>query len=703
MNDRQMNVLNKRIFQKDSKGKVIEDFEGMCHRVANYLGKTQQEKDDFYWVMSNLHFLPNSPCLVNAGIKGRQNQLSACFVLDVGDSINDIYDTVKESAIIHKTGGGTGFDFSQLRPKDSIVGSTNGVASGPVSFMHLFDASTDAIKQGGVRRGANMGVLRVDHPDILDFVNSKKGKNALQNFNISVAITDEFMLAVMREGTYALVNYRTGERKEIKAKSVWDTIVSNAYNSAEPGLLFIDKINEANPLRGEHNRIKATNPCGEQPLAPNEACGLGSINLSNMVTGFSLDEELLDKVACIGTVLLNRMMEKSEYPNEKIKERVLASQKIGLGPMGFADMLIKLKIPYCSPDALEVAERVAQIILDSAVKTSHKLGGKEGKFSLHEDYVMPNHIKESLKRLKIPMAKYTPKNSCLTTVAPTGTLSIIADCSSGIEPVFYFSQKEKRVDTEIIHNHPLVEEFYSKHPGFSLPHYFQESKDIDVDSHIQIQASFQRYICSGVSKTIVLPKESTPDDVEMAYKEAYMLGCKGITVFVDGSLDNQVISSAESKDVFSGYTEPEKRPEIIHGTTYTIPTGYGELFITVNSYNDRPFEILCQLGKSGASEMAKAEAIGRLASVMLRCSIHPRIIVEQLSGIVGNESVFSKYGLVKSIPDAVSKVLTNHILSDETFVTPKTMMKCKDCKSTNLRKEGSCLVCEECGWKSCSG
>ena len=216
MNDRQMNVLNKRIFQKDSKGKVIEDFEGMCHRVANYLGKTQQEKDDFYWVMSNLHFLPNSPCLVNAGIKGRQNQLSACFVLDVGDSINDIYDTVKESAIIHKTGGGTGFDFSQLRPKDSIVGSTNGVASGPVSFMHLFDASTDAIKQGGVRRGANMGVLRVDHPDILDFVNSKKGKNALQNFNISVAITDEFMLAVMREGTYALVNYRTGERKEIK-------------------------------------------------------------------------------------------------------------------------------------------------------------------------------------------------------------------------------------------------------------------------------------------------------------------------------------------------------------------------------------------------------------------------------------------------------------------------------------------------------
>jgi len=703
MNERQLNTLNKRIFKKDKTGKVMEDYEGMCHRVANHLGNNQKEKDEFYSVMINGSFLPNSPCLVNAGIKGRQNQLSACFVLDINDSIDNIYDTVKDSAVIHKTGGGTGFDFSQLRPKDSIVGSTNGVASGPVSFMHLFDASTNAIKQGGVRRGANMGVLRVDHFDILEFVNSKKGKKGLQNFNISVAITDDFMLAVMREGNFTLRNTHTGETKEIPAKTIWDTITANAHSSAEPGLIFIDKINESNPLKGEHNRIKATNPCGEQPLVHNEACGLGSINLSAMVDGFSLNENKLKETARIATTLLNRMMEKSEYPNEKIRARVHASQKIGLGPMGFADMLIKLKIPYCSPDALEAAERVAQIILDSAVKTSHELGKKEGTFPLFSDYVIPAHIKESLKRLKITTANFKPKNSCLTTVAPTGTISIIANTSSSIEPIFYFTQVENRVDTVLTHHHPLVEEFKQKHPGFELPMYFQESKDIDVDSHIQIQASFQRYVCAGVSKTIVLPETATVEDVDKAYKEAYMLGCKGITVYVDGSLDNQVISGEASKDIFSGYIEPEKRPDVIKGTTYTISTGYGDLFVTINSHNNRPFEILCQLGKSGASEMAKAEAIGRLASVMLRCGIHPRTIVEQLSGIVGSESVFTKHGLVKSIPDAVSKILTTHILEDMTFEVPKTMGKCKDCGNSNLDREGSCVVCRDCGWKSCSG
>jgi ribonucleoside-diphosphate reductase alpha chain len=332
------------------------------------------------------------------------------------------------------------------------------------------------------------------------------------------------------------------------------------------------------------------------------------------------------------------MMEKSEYPNAKITKRVKQSQKIGLGPMGFADLLIKLRVPYNSPDALEIAERVGRKILDACVHTTHKLGKLEGVFSLIEDYVMPNHIKESLKRLKIHPSEYTPKNSCLTTAAPTGTLSIIAGCSPSIEPVFFFEQVEKRLDTEILHLHPLVEEFKAKHPGFDLPTYFQESKDVDVDSHIQIQASFQRYICAGVSKTVVLPEGASVADVEQVYKEAYMLGCKGITVYVDGSLDGQVISGKDdSQDIFSGYIEPEARPDVITGTTYTIKTGYGELFVTINSKDGRPFEILCQLGKSGASEMAKAEAIGRLCSVMLRARIHPKVIVEQLSGIVGSE------------------------------------------------------------------
>jgi ribonucleoside-diphosphate reductase alpha chain len=699
MDARQLNVLNKRIFLKDSDGKVIEDYEGMCKRVSDYLGKTDQEKADFYYVMINGYFLPNSPCLVNAGIAGRKNQLAACFVLGIEDSITSIYDTVKESALIHKTGGGTGFDFSQLRPKDSIVGSTNGVASGPVSFMHLFDASTAAIKQGGVRRGANMGILRVDHPDIVEFINAKRGKNGLQNFNLSVAITNDFMLAVMQEGNYTLTN---GE--SIPAKPIFDLIVASAHEYAEPGIILIDKINEANPLKGKINIIHATNPCGEQPLVYNEACGLGSINLSAMMKGLTLDDDLLDKVVSIGIVFLNRMMEKSEYPNEKIAKRVRASQKIGLGPMGFADMLIKLKIPYNSPDALEWAERVARKILDASVRTTHELGLSEGTFLLSRDYVPPSHIKESLKRLKIPVGDYCPKNSCLTTVAPTGTLSIIAGCSASIEPVFYFEQLEKRLDTELTHLHPLVVEFKAKHPGFDLPSYFQESADVDVDSHIQIQASFQRYVCAGVSKTVVLPTGSTIEDVEKVYKEAYMLGCKGVTVYVDGSLDNQVLSgTSDTQDVFSGYIEPEERPDVITGTTYTITTGYGELFVTINSKDNRPFEVLCQLGKSGGSEMAKAEAIGRLASVMLRARIHPKVIVEQLSGIVGSESVFSKYGLVKSIPDAVAKILTTHILEDMTFETPKTMGKCKGCGNTNLAKEGGCSTCRDCGWTSCGG
>jgi ribonucleoside-diphosphate reductase alpha chain len=398
------------------------------------------------------------------------------------------------------------------------------------------------------------------------------------------------------------------------------------------------------------------------------------------------------------------MMEKSEYPNAKISKRVRASQKIGLGPMGFADMLIKLKVPYNSPDALEWAERVARKILDASVRTTHELGLVEGTFELIKDFVPPSHIKESLKRLKISVGDYCPKNSCLTTAAPTGTLSIIAGCSASIEPVFFFEQVEKRLDTEILHLHPLVEEFKAKHPGFNLPTYFQESKDVDVDSHIQIQASFQRYICAGVSKTVVLPTGASIGDVEQVYKEAYMLGCKGITVYVDGSLDNQVISSkATSQDVFSGYIEPEERPDVITGTTYTIKTGYGELFVTINSKDNRPFEILCQLGKSGASEMAKAEAIGRLCSVMLRARIHPKVIVEQLSGIVGSESIFSKYGLVKSIPDAVAKILTTHILEDMTFEVPKTMAKCKGCEGSNLQPEGGCNVCQDCGWTSCGG
>jgi len=704
LSDRALHVAEKRLFKKDKKGEVIEDFNGMCKRVAEYLGKTEQEKADFYWLMNNLYFLPNSPCLTNAGVKGRKNELSACYVLDVGDSIDEIYDTIKESAIIHKHGGGTGFNFSRIRPKDSLVGSTSGVASGPISFMHIFDASTEGIKQGGTRRGANMGVLRVDHPDIMDFINAKRGKNALKNFNISVAVTDEFMEACLRGGTYNLVDPHNGHKQAINAREVFDSIVENAWYSADPGILFIDRINEHNPLMGEHNVITATNPCGEQPLVPNEACGLGSINLSMIIDNTGINIELLKEITVKSTIFLNRMLERSEYPNKVIHDRVHASRKIGLGIMGWADMLIKLKIPYTSQDALEKAEEIIQTILDESVKTSHELGQAEGTFPLFAEFNMPSHIKNSLRRLGIKAKDYTPRNSTLLTIAPTGTISMLANCSSGVEPVFYFEQVERRVDTEIIHYHPLYQDFIERYPKLDIPVYYQQLDDVDVDSHVQMQATFQQYICSAVSKTVNLPTSATQADVEKVYREAFFLGCKGVTVYRDGSLDNQVISDAGVKNDI--YIEPIPRPKVLQGKTYEIKTGFGDMLVTVNYNHKRPFEVICQLGKSGASETAKAEAVGRLASTMLRCNIHPKTIIEQLEGIVGSTTAFTEYGQVKSIPDALAKVLAHHVLEDdqvETDHAPIGLMRCGDCKadSSMLYKEGTCIVCKKCGWKSC--
>ena len=701
-------IAKKRLFLKDSTGTPIEDFPGMCHRVAKFLANSPAEEKRFYDVLINQEFMPNSPCLVNAGVLTRPNQLSGCFVLGVPDTLDGIFDTIKQAAMIHKSGGGTGFSFSKLRPKNTSVASTHGVASGPVSFMKVFNAATEEIKQGGVRRGANMGVLRVDHPDIEDFISVKSDRVSLQNFNLSVAITDRFFHALETNTNYDLIDPNTRETISTSAKAIFEKIVDCAHSGGEPGLLFIDRINQHNPLTGDSNIIEATNPCGEQPLAPDEACGLGSINLAVMVSNGQINFTRLLETVATAVLMLNRMMQKSEYPNDKIKTRVDYSRKIGLGVMGFADLLIKLKIPYSSPDAVEIAENIAVTMLDNAVLATHRLGEVEGVFPAFHEYKMPIHIKEALNRLGIAEADYTPANSAITTIAPTGTISMIAECSASIEPIYKFIQFENRADTVIEHHHLLYAKWKELYPNASLPLYYEEAHDIAPSQHIAIQSIFQKYNCSGVSKTINLPSSATKKDVSDAYFAAYRSGCKGITIYRDGSLENQVLSGSYPSG--SGSTEgqvitPAIRPKMLSGKTHQIKTGYGEMLVTINYHNGKPFELICQLGKSGASEMAKAEAISRLCSIMLRCGIAPDIIVGQLEGIVGSSPVHSEYGLILSIPDAISKLITHHVLDNSHAEgTVPAMMKCPDCgKAHGLNKIGSCIKCSLCGWESCGG
>jgi ribonucleoside-diphosphate reductase alpha chain len=396
------------------------------------------------------------------------------------------------------------------------------------------------------------------------------------------------------------------------------------------------------------------------------------------------------------------MMQKSEYPNKKIAKRVDQSRKIGLGHMGFADALIKMKIPYTSEEAINFASNVGQTIIDACVRASHELGKTEGCFPLMNSYRIPKHIKHALQRENIKEKDYKPANSTLTTIAPTGTISILADCSSGIEPIFYLEQIENRAEEVIKHIHPLYAAWKERNPDTQKPNYFQDLHDIDYATHVAIQSTFQRFICSGVSKTVGLPNDATHDTVAQIIHEAYYTGCKGITIYRDGSKANQVISDSNgiSYPSLGEKIIPHARPEVLSGTTYQIKTGYGHMLVTINSLAGEPFEIICQLGKSGASEMAKAEAISRLASMLLRCSVDPMAIVDQLERIVGGSPIFDQNGTIYSIPDAVAKVLKRH-LSLITETTVPHMMKCPECGSHNLQAEGSCTKCLNCGWKSC--
>lgn len=570
-------VLERRYLRKDERGRVVESTGQLFGRVAKGIaaieeryGKSDAEmkkfEEAFYTIMTNLEFVPNSPTLMNVGTE--LGQLSACFVLPIEDSIESIFDTLKATALIHKTGGGTGFSFSRLRPRGDVVQTTGGIASGPISFAKIFDAATEVIKQGGRRRGANMGILRVDHPEILDFVVAKEKEGILRNFNLSVAVTDKFMGAVEKDAEFELVNPRNGAVVEsLKARVIWNLIVMMAWKNGEPGVIFIDTINRRNPtpLLGE---IESTNPCGEQPLLPYESCNLGSIDVSKFVTDEKeIGWDRLREVVRLAVRFLDNVIDANVYVLPQIEKITKGNRKIGLGMMGFADMLIKLGIPYNSKKALETAEQLMKFITDEARKMSVELGQEKGSFT---------HFKGSVLAKKYQ----TMRNATVTTIAPTGTISIIAGCSQGIEPLFaicYVREVAESLGRSLIEINPIFETTALKEGFYSeelmktiarktaiqdvkeIPEHirklFVTAHDISAEWHVRMQAAFQRYTDNAVSKTINFPNGATPDDIEKAFWLAYKLGCKGLTVYRHGSRQVQVLRPIESEGTVANYSQ----------------------------------------------------------------------------------------------------------------------------------------------------
>ncbi|MGQ9631987.1 MAG: vitamin B12-dependent ribonucleotide reductase [bacterium] len=716
-------VLERRYLRKDERREVVETPEEMFRRVAENIAsaellydknyKVEELSEIFYKLMTEFEFLPNSPALMNAGRD--LQQLAACFVLPVEDSMEDIFEAVKNSALIHKSGGGTGFDFSHLRPKNDIVSTTHGLSSGPVSFMRVFDMATQAVQQGGFRRGANMGILRVDHPDIVEFITCKQREGEFPNFNISVAVTDEFMEAVRNDDEYPLINPRTNQAvKRLKAREVFNLIVDSAWKNGEPGIVFIDTINKHNTLP-KLGRIEATNPCGEMPLLPYEACVLGSVNLSRMVKLNEIDWDRLRRVVETSTHFLDNAIDVSKFPLQKITEEVLANRKIGLGVMGFADMLIKLGIPYDSDEAVALAEKIMKFITDAAMDKSEAIAKVKGSFSNFEKSVFYGQ-------------RRALRNATVTTIAPTGTISIIAGTSSGIEPLFAVSYVKTVMDgTELIEVNELFEEmakkggFYSKElmrriaregtlrdikeVPEDVKRLFVTAHDIPPERHIAIQAAFQKYTHNAVSKTINFPNQATRDDVRRAYIQAWESGCKGITVYRDGSRESQVLTvgaeGAKEKKKDDEYLRPQARPVTLSGFTIRFRTGCGNLYVTINERDGKPFEIFAQMGKSGGCIASQTESVARLASLALRSNIHVEEIIKELKGIRCPTPMMQPGGTILSCSDAVAKAMEMYV---ERRVFPSdgngACPECPDCGSILVFEEG-CMKCHNCGYSKC--
>jgi len=731
-------VLEKRYLKKDEEGKIIETPEQLFRRVAKAIaeadrlyGGTEIEvskvEEDFYRMLTALEFLPNSPTLMNAG--RRLGQLSACFVLPVDDSMESIFDGVKHTAIIHKSGGGTGFSFSRLRPNGDIVGSTKGISSGPVSFMTVFDTATEAVKQGGTRRGANMGILRVDHPDIISFITCKDDNTKFNNFNISVALSDEFMKAVEEDKSYKLINPRTKQVTDsLKARDVFNLIIEHAWKNGEPGIVFIDRVDASNPTP-HVGRIESTNPCGEQPLLPYESCNLGSINLGKMVKTEDktkkikrrkVDWERLKDTTWKAVHFLDNVIDVNKYPLQMIAENTRANRKIGLGVMGWADMLVQLGVPYNSDTAIKLAENVMEFIQKEAKDASATIAQERGVFQ---------NYKGSLHDGKIRL-----RNATVTTIAPTGTLSIISGCSSGIEPIFAVSYVRTVMEgTKLIEVNPhfekvakewgfwsrdLMERIAEKGSIKEFQEVPQEIKDIFVTAHditptehITMQAAFQKFVDNAVSKTVNFPHEATPNDVEEVYLLAYKLGCKGVTVYRDGSREHQVLTKGKKEEKKQEEESvrkvvPKKRPEVIHGTTRLTKTGCGNLYVTINEdENGYPFELFTSMGKAGGCAASQSEAIGRLVSLAFRSNIVPEEIVKQLKGISCHEPAWHSGGRILSCSDAIAKALENYHVEGERgngdeHKVAMLMGACPECGGA-IEREGGCLVCHNCGFTKC--
>jgi ribonucleoside-diphosphate reductase alpha chain len=687
-------VLKKRYLQKDPQGNIVETPEELFRRVAKNVAQADRFyhpeidlpplEDEFYSLMASLDFLPNSPTLMNAGRE--LQQLSACFVLPVGDSMDEIFDAVKQMALIQKSGGGTGFSFSRIRPKNDAVGSTQGVSSGPVSFMSVFDTATETIKQGGTRRGANMGILRVDHPDILHFIQCKEGDHHFNNFNISVAATNEFMEAVEEGKEYSLRNPRTREIvSSLNAREVFEKMIHYAWKNGDPGIIFIDRINQDNPTP-QVGQVESTNPCGEQPLLPYESCNLGSINLSNMVRNGAIDWERLGSATEKAAHFLDNVIDMNRYTLPQIEAMTKANRKIGLGVMGFADLLILLGIPYNSPKALEIGGKVMAFIQKRAREASRALALKRGSF--------PNFDGSTLKSRWDAM-----RNATVTTIAPAGTISIIAGTSSGIEPLFalafirrvlegkellevnpYFEALAKQ---ERFHSEELMRKIaYSgniqnvKEVPENIRKLFVTAHDITPEDHIRMQAAFQKYTDNAVSKTVNFPHDATVEDVAKVYRLAYELGCKGVTIYRDRSRAQQVLykgvdsqgkDRSKEEEVFrEEERKPRARQDVIHGSTRKIRTGCGNLYVTVNEDGEgKLFEIFNQIGKAGGCVASQSEAIGRLVSLAFRSGIEPEDIVRQLKGISCHTPVWYREGKVLSCSDAVAKAIEWHLQEKE--------------------------------------
>jgi ribonucleoside-diphosphate reductase alpha chain len=735
-------VLARRYLKKDETGQPIEDPETMFWRVASTIaaedtrhGASEAEVEElareFYLLMTRRKFEPNSPTLMNAGRP--LGQLSACFVLPVEDALSNgesgIYDTLTSMALVHQSGGGTGFAFSRLRPSGDIVKSTTGVASGPVSFMSLYDSSTEVVKQGGTRRGANMGILRVDHPDILHFIDCKQDITKITNFNISVAVTDTFMKAVERDEEYDLVSPRSGAvTGQLRAREVWDRVVQNAWRTGEPGVFFVDQANLYNPVP-HLGSYEATNPCGEQPLLPYDVCNLGSVNVGDFFRPDvpadapwyeKIDWKEFRRVTRLSTRFLDNVIDANQYPLPQITDLAQRIRRIGLGVMGFADLLVRLGVPYNSEEGVEIGRRIMEFMDEESKKESENLAEQRGVFPEWERSIWgPDETCARAPDGERIRPERRLRNCNVTTVAPTGTISIIAGCSSGIEPLFAVAFMRNQagvlmpdVNEDFVavakeqgwHSEELMKRIAEQgHIHFpevpeEVQRAFVTAHDITPEWHVRMQAAFQEHVDSAISKTTNFPHEATVEQVREIYELAFRLGCKGVTVYRDGSRDNQVLSTGKTQtpaqEAESGAKLSEaqeriarlekelsavraaaerarqeaqaasvrrhkrKRPAVLKGSTRKMTSPLGDVFVTINEDEQhQPFEVFATLGKAGSIAMADVEAIGRLISLALRFGVPVQDVHTQLRGISSDRAVGFGVNKVLSVPDAIAQAI----------------------------------------------